>query len=142
MIASTVSEVINSFPSPFNAFGRIFWDGLERKDESAEILLETLEKLAKNDELHFMEITTNLKKLMDNSPTKDDILQVGEQIRKTEKSVSDVICTKIDVLSKHIDTRFTNLDSKIDTNTQLIIHSLETTKESESNLNYFLKDEI
>ena len=65
MISSTVSEVINSFPSPFDAFGRIFWDGLEKKDESAEILLETLEKLAKNDELHFMEITINLKKLME-----------------------------------------------------------------------------
>ena len=62
VISGAISEIINSLPGPFDTFGSLLWNGLEQKDESAEKVLNTLQKMAQNDELAFMEITTNIKK--------------------------------------------------------------------------------
>ena len=53
-ISVAVTEIINSFPGPFDAFGRILWEGLEQKDESAEEVLTTLQKMTSENELAFM----------------------------------------------------------------------------------------
>jgi len=105
-ISLAVSEIINSLPGPFDAFGRILWDSLEQKDDSAEKVLTTLQKMMVDEEIAFMKITTNIEKLMETNPTKVDILQVSEQIRESEKSIIDILATKIDQLSKQVEAGF------------------------------------
>lgn len=113
MISSAVSEIIDSLPGPFDSFGRILWNGLEQRDESAEELLATLQKISQNEEIAFMEITTNIKKLMKTNPTKDDVLQISNQIRESEKSIVDILGTKIDDLSKDVKAGFDRLENML-----------------------------
>ena len=113
VISSAVSEVIDSLPAPFNSFGKMLWNSLDQKDESAEEVLKTLQKMSQHEEIAFMEITTNIKKLMETNPTKDDILQVSKQVRESEKSIIDILGTKIDNLSRDVKAGFEELKQLI-----------------------------
>lgn len=103
LLSSAISEIVNSLPGPFDAFGRMLWNGLEKKGQSAEKLLETLQKIEKNDEIVFMEISVNIQKLMEKNPTQEDILQISDQIRESEKSIIKTLGNKIKELSDKVE---------------------------------------
>ncbi len=96
-----VSQIVNSLPSPLNVFGTILWEGLEKKDNSAEKLLITLEKISNTQERDFFKILEKLEIMIKNNPTKDDILCIENQIKHSGLSIINVLGDKIDSMNIH-----------------------------------------
>ncbi len=150
MANTIISKTIESFPPPFNTFGNILWDGLEKEDESAQKLLDVLQKIAEKQELDFMEITTQIKNLVKCNPSKQDILDIGKQIQESKSSIINILGAKIDdlkidndkshstthkkldeILSKLSISENTNLDEPLDNSLKIT----EKTKYFESSIN-------
>ena len=97
----SVSQIVNSLPPPLNVFGTILWEGLEKKDNSAEKLLITLEKISNTQERDFFKILEKLEIMIKNNPTKDDILCIENQIKHSGLSIINVLGDKIDSMNIH-----------------------------------------
>lgn len=100
MASSAVSEIVDSLPPPFNSFGRIIWNGIEKEDDSPQKMLKILERIEKNDELQFITITADIKKLIESNATHDDIIEVGIQIRESHKEIVMILESKLDEILK------------------------------------------
>ena len=97
-----ITKAIGSLPDPFNTFGEIVWEGLEKDDDGPQKMLELLEKIEKNNENKFNEISSKVSELIQKQPTSKEIQEVGIQIITSKKEVVTILSSKLDKLSHSI----------------------------------------
>jgi protein involved in ribonucleotide reduction len=102
MTSGVVSKLIKGLPPPFNAFGEIIWDGLEKQDDSDQKMLDILEKIGNNNETQFGEIKSSINKLIENQASKGDLRQLGEVILNSNEAVVQIIKNKADEILNRI----------------------------------------
>jgi hypothetical protein len=63
MANQAISTIIEGLPPPFNKFGGIIWNGLEKQVDSDQKMLDTLERIDNNNKVKFMHIGASIDKL-------------------------------------------------------------------------------
>jgi tetratricopeptide (TPR) repeat protein len=102
MTSQVISKLIKGLPPPFNSFGEIIWDGLEKIDGSDQKMLDILEKIGNNNEVQFGEIRSSINKLIENNASKSDLQQLGREILDSNKEVVQIISNKVDEILPRI----------------------------------------
>lgn len=96
MANEAISEIVNFLPPPFDSFGKIIWNGLEKEDDSAQKMLVILDRIEKNSELQFMRITGDISRLLENNATRNDIIDIGKKIRESENEIITILESKLE----------------------------------------------
>lgn len=99
-LSQAISTALEFLPGPYDKFARTIWDGIEKEDDSAEKMLLILERIQRNDEKSFMEITKNISELIKKNATKEDLQKIGEQIRTSNESIVKILEPKLNELLK------------------------------------------
>jgi DNA replication protein DnaC len=91
MLDVAISNGIDCLPDPFKQFAKIFWDGLDKDDKSAEKLLHLLEKIEKSNEQSFNKIEGMISELFESGAKRSDIVNIADLIRTSNESVVDIL---------------------------------------------------
>jgi hypothetical protein len=96
MANSAISQIIDELPFPFKPFGKIIWDGLEKKEDGGEDIAKILERMAQSSEQEFAHIDSRLTLLM---ASVEESKEIGVEILDSNESVLEILGSKIDRLS-------------------------------------------
>lgn len=125
MASAAISKTIDAMPSPFNQFGKIVWEGLEKEDESTEKLLEILNKIEKNNEESFWDIKNQIQFWMESNASHQDTQEISEQIRTSHESIKTILETGLGKIQNQL--------KKVSSHQVEISQDFKSRKESEEN---------
>ena len=93
MASQAISVAIDSLPDPLGKFLGIVWNGLQKENEadSTKKMLAIMEKFENTNEEGFKAITSKLNQLINLMPSEEDIHNLGEKIRISNESITNLI---------------------------------------------------
>lgn len=104
-----ISDVIDELPFPFRIFAKIVWNGLEKEDNGSEQLAKMLERIGSSTDTEFKIVNSKLDELIHSQASNNyELSQVGKDMLRLDKNLSDIVTNKIDELSKKTDSIYRN----------------------------------
>ena len=109
--SAAIGGFISIMPTPFDKFCNVIWEGVEGEDDSADKMLAILERMSKSTEASFAIVREDISKLLTQKATKEDIQQIGEQIRTSTTPFYHVLGYKLDEINDRLIRIELRLDS-------------------------------
>lgn len=117
MASSAITQVIDELPFPFKPFGKIIWDGLEKKENGGEDIAKILERMAQSSQQEFAQIDSRLSLLM---RSVEESKEIGVEILNSSQSVLKILGFKIEQLEL--------TTGRIDRNVEHVLNLLKAQK--------------
>ena len=95
-----ISAAIGTLPEPFNTFGNVIWEGLEKEDDGPQKMLEILERIEKTNPKQFGEISSKIDELIEMQASHEDIQDIGKQIIESKEKIISILSSKLDKLTE------------------------------------------
>src|SRR4051812_20656566 len=91
MASQAISRFIEESPWPFNSFLGTVWSGIEKQDDSAVKMLQTLKNIEDNNEDAFREIEGKISELISTGAKSEDLTKLGTEIGTSNQSILKLI---------------------------------------------------
>lgn len=139
MANEAISVIIQSLPEPFSKFVGVVWNGIEHQDDAGQKILEMLEKFETKNELLFIKQTASLSTIIEKTANKDDIIELGNMIIKSNESLLSILESKLNEIIRLSHVTNVKLDLVLQKQTELKnsgLRQLSSDKKLSISVNY------